>query len=359
MACVTKMSETMKVIGIGRLFSFNLYVFALVLQPLGMVVASSSPQIAGCSIFPADNIWNTRIDNLPVDANSSRYIETIGPVGHLHPDFGSGTYDGGPIGIPLNTVAANQVNVAVNFGYRDESDAGPYPIPDGPLIEGGSNSTGDRHVLVLDRDNCMLYELFDAHQQPNGSWHAGSGAIFDLASHLLRPDGWTSADAAGLPVLPGLIRYDEVAAGEIRHAIRFTVPQSRRGYVWPARHFASSLTLTRYPPMGQRFRLHKSFDISGFSPRVQVILKAMKTYGLILADNGSAWFVSGEPDERWDNDELRELKTVAGSNFEAVDVSSLMIHPNSGQARQSAQATPSAAAAASIVVRFLLQQDDH
>jgi hypothetical protein len=192
----------------------------------------------------------------------------------------------------------------------------------------------DRHVLVLDRDTCILYELFYAFPQPGGSWEAGSGAIFDLSSHALRPAGWTSADAAGLPILPGLVGYEKVAAGEIRHALRFTAPQTRRAYVWPARHYASNLTGEQYPPMGQRFRLRAGFDVSGFSAEVQVILRALKTYGMILADNGSSWFISGVPDERWDNDALHELHDVKGSDFEAVDTSSLMVDPDSGQVRR-------------------------
>ena len=210
--------------------------------------------------------------------------------------------------------------------------------PDAP-IEGGSQSSGDRHVLVLDRDTCILYELFSAYPQPDGSWQAGSGAIFDLSSNALRPSGWTAADAAGLPILSGLVRYDEVAAGEIRHALRFTAPQTRMTYVWPARHQASILTGAQIPPMGQRFRLKAGFDISRFSAPVRVILQAMKTYGLILADNGSAWYISGVPDSRWDNDMLvSELAQVKGSDFEAVEVSSLMVNPDSGLAVQSAGA---------------------
>jgi hypothetical protein len=294
--------------------------------------ASASPTVAGCAVFPPDNIWNVPIDTLPVDANSSLYVATIGASAHVHPDFGSGLWDGGPIGIPYTDVPGAQPLVDVSFYYADESDPGPYPIPPDAPIEGGPDSDGDRHVLVIDRDNCMLYELFDAWPQTDDSWEAGSGAIFDLNSHALRPDGWTSADAAGLPILPGLARYDEVAAGQIRHALRFTAPQTRRAYVWPARHYASDLTGAQYPPMGQRFRLKADFDISGFSPDVQVILQALKTYGMILADNGSAWYISGAPDERWDNDALHELHDVPGSAFEAVDVSSLMIDPDSGQA---------------------------
>jgi len=294
------------------------------------------PDLAGCPILPADNIWNVPVNTLPVDANSALYITTIGASDHVHADFGSGEWppgSGSPIGIPYIDVPGDQALVNVTFNYDDESDPGPYPIPADAPIEGGPNSDGDRHVLVLERDNCILYEMFYAWPQPDGSWEAGSGAVFDLRSNDLRPAGWTSADAAGLPILPGLVRYDEVSSGEIRHAIRFTTPQTRRHYVWPARHYASSLTGEQYPPMGQRFRLRASFDVSGFSPEVQVILRALKKYGMILADNGSEWFISGAPDERWDNDVLHELHQVHGSDFEAVDVSSLMVDPNSGQAR--------------------------
>jgi hypothetical protein len=285
-----------------------------------------------CQVFPVNNVWNTPIDTLPVDVNSTKYINTIGANDYVHADFGSGLWDGGPIGIPFTTVPGTQQKVNVSFYYDDESDPGPYPIPADAPIEGGSNSDGDRHVLVVDRDNCILYELYDAHPQQDGSWTAGSGAVFDLNSNDLRPAGWTSADAAGLPILPGLVRYEEVAAGEINHAIRFTAPQTRKAYIWPARHYASNLTAVKYPPMGQRFRLKAGFDISGFSPDVQVILKALKKYGMILADNGSSWFISGVPDERWDNDVLHELHDVKGSDFEAVDESSLMVDPDSGEA---------------------------
>ena len=291
------------------------------------------PEVAGCPVFPADNIWNVRVDTLPLDPNSAAYVATIGATAHLHPDFGSGTWEGEPIGIPYVDVPGTQPLVDVTFEYADESDPGPYPIPPDPPIEGGPDSEGDRHVLIVDRDHCILYELYDAWPQPDGSWYAGSGAIFDLNSHALRPAGWTSADAAGLPILPGLVRYDEVDSGEIRHAIRVTAPKTRREYIWPARHYASYLTGSQYPPMGQRFRLKADFDISGFSPEAQVILQALKTYGMMLADNGAAWFISGVPDERWDNDVLvPELHQVKGSDFEAVDVSSLMVDPDSGQA---------------------------
>ena len=295
---------------------------------------AAGPSIGGCSIFPFDNIWNARVDGLPVAANSAAYVSTIGTTRTMHPDFGAGMWDGGPIGIPFVMVPADQLGVAVTFDYDDESDPGPYPIPADPPIEGGPNSGGDRHILVLDTGHCLLYELYYAFPSAGGGWHAGSGAVFDLISDVLRPDTWTSADAAGLPILPGLVRYDEVAAGEIRHAIRFTAPVTQKRHVWPARHDASSNTSASVPPMGQRFRLKASFEISSVSPEMRVILTAMKRYGIILADNGSAWYVSGAPDSRWNDDDLvSSFHRIPGSAFEAVDTSSLMISADSGQAR--------------------------
>jgi hypothetical protein len=302
--------------------------------------AADPPELDGCNLFPADNIWNAPVDTLPVDPNSAAYVGAIGATEYVHADFGSGLWEGGPIGIPFVTVPGVQPRVDLTFEYDDESDPGPYPIPPDAPIEGGPGADGDRHILVLDRDNCVLYEVFAAYPQEDGSWQAGSGAIFDLNSHALRPDTWTSADAAGLPILPGLVRYDEAASGEIRHAIRFTAPDTRRAYVWPGRHYASDLTDAQYPPLGQRFRLKADFDISGFSPIVQVILQAMKKYGIILADNGSAWYISGAPDERWNNDVLHEMHQIPGNAFEAVDSSSLMIHPDSGQAQINGASTP-------------------
>lgn len=306
--------------------------------PLVSKPGTPPPQIAGCDIFPGNNIWNTPIDTLPVHPNSANYINTIGATAGLHPDFGSGVWPPGsnsPIGIPYIDVPGSQPKVPITFiWWPNESDAGPYPVPANAPIEGGPDADGDRHVIVLDRDNCILYEMYYAFPQGNGSWEAANGAVYDLKSHALRPDGWTSADAAGLPILPGLVRYDEVAAGEIRHAIRFTAPQTQAAHVWPARHDASSQTGTNYPPMGLRLRLRANYDISGFSPQMQVILQAFKTYGIILADNGSAWYISGVPDGRWDNDMLHEMDVITGADFEVVDVSSLMINPNSGQAAQ-------------------------
>jgi hypothetical protein len=298
-----------------------------------VTAGSSAPQLGGCNVFPADNIWNTPIDTLPLDANSEAYVSTIGANSQLHPDFGA-FWEGAPIGIPFIIVPSNEPLMPITFvAYGDQSDPGPYPIPQSAPIEGGSGSDGDRHVLAIRQGECKLYELYRAFPV-GGGWEADSGAVFDLTVNgPLRPDGWTSADAAGLPILPGLVRYDEVMVeGEIRHAVRFTALQTRRAYVWPARHYASSLTGLQYPPMGQRFRLKASFDISGYSPQIQVILRALKKYGMILADNGSAWYISGQHDPRWDDDLLGELKQLHGSDFEAVDVSSLMIDPNSGQA---------------------------
>lgn len=297
-------------------------------------IALSTETIA-CPILPDDNIWNTRVDHLPVHPLSNNYIATIGADEPFHADFGSGIWPpdtGGPIGIPYTLVDSATPKVDVEFDYATESDPGPYPIPPNAAIEGGPDSDGDRHILLIDTDACVLYELYYAFPLADGSWEAGSGAIFDLNSNQLRPAGWTSADAAGLPILPGLVRYEEVAAGEIAHALRFTAPETQRAYVWPARHFASDLTDPDYPPMGQRFRLRSDFDVSGFAPEVQVILRAMQRYGIILADNGSPWYVSGVPDDRWDNDVLRELRQLLGQDFEAVDTLSLMVDSDSGQA---------------------------
>ena len=286
----------------------------------------TGPSIEGCPIFPANNIWNARIDTLPVHARSGQWIDSIGRDTGLHMDFGSGTWAGGPIGIPYNIADAATPVYTVLFGYAGESDPGPYPIPADPLIEYGS----DHHLLVMDHSSCTLHEIFDA-EYSGGEWYGGSGAIWNLGSNALRPAGWTSADAAGLPILPGLVRYDEILAGEINHAIRFTADQTN-GYIWPARHLTSDDPgAPHIPPMGARFRLNASYDISGFPAELRVILTAMKRYGIILADNGSSWFVTGAPDERWDNDMLHELDVLTGDDFEAVDASGLMVDPDSGE----------------------------
>ncbi len=280
--------------------------------------------------FASDNLWNQDISASPVDPNSSAIINFIGSGAGMHADFGAGLYQNSIIGIPYSVVSGNQSPVNVILGaYGSESDPGPMPIPASAPIEGGPNPTGgDRHVLVLDNSNCFLYELFSAVPNGNGTWNADSTAVWDLLGDEQRPWTWTSADAAGLPIFPGLVRYDEVAAGQIQHAIRFTVPQSRAAMVLPATHWASSLTSTSAPPMGMRLRLKASYDISGFSANMQVILSAMKKYGLILADNGSAMYISGAPDNRWDNDDLHNLGQVTASAFEVVQMNTVYTSSN-------------------------------
>lgn len=280
----------------------------------------------GKRIFPPDNPWNQDISNSPVDPNSANLIAGIGVDAVLHPDFGT-VWNGAPNGIPYIVVSGTQPLVSVSFrSYGGESDPGPYPVPPNAPIEGGPNSTGDRHVLVIDRDRWKLYEMFSAAPVSNSaSWIAGSGAVFDLSSNALRPAGWTSADAAGLPIFPGLVRYDEVfEQREIKHALRFTVPRSRRAYVFPARHSTGGDPNPSLPPMGMRVRLKASFDISKYSPANQVILRALKKYGMFVADNGPGWFLSGAPDPRWSNDDLGMLKTIKGSNFEVVRMGTIV-----------------------------------
>jgi hypothetical protein len=276
------------------------------------------PSLADCPVFPANNPWNTRVDALPVAPNSTAVIASIGAGGGLHPDFGSGTWNGGLIGIPYTVVNGKQRRVRVSFDYADESDAGPYPIPAKAKVEWGS----DHHALIVDRSACRLYELYALERTPTG-WHAGSGAVWNLRSNAVRPAGWTSADAAGLPILPGLARYDEVAAGAIDHALRFTVQRTRRAYVYPARHFAGDATGPGLPPMGLRLRLRASFDTRGFPHQARVVLEALKRYGMMVADNGSSWYISGAPDPRWSNDDLHTLGRVRGSDFEVVDPRSI------------------------------------
>jgi hypothetical protein len=301
----------------------------LVLIP-GVAHADSLPAAPDCSVLPADNVWHADVSALPVDPNSATYIASIGATAPLHPDFGSGKLDGQPIGIPYNVVPASQPFVPVKFSDASESDPGPYPVPKKALIEGGPHSKGDRHVLVVDAGNCTDYEMYAAHPHHGGkSWRAGSGAVFALGSDALRTAGWTSADAAGLPILPGLVRPDEVAAGVIDHAIRVTVPATDDTYIWPARHEAGTANAS-LPPMGLRLRLKASVDISQFPATDQVILQALKTYGMIVADNGSPWFISGVPSAYWNNNTLHELTQITGSDFEVVDESCLMVSANSG-----------------------------
>jgi hypothetical protein len=297
-------------------------------SPPSAAVPSLGPgaSLHGKQVFPPDNPWNQDISNAPVDPNSARLIAAIGSDDRLHPDFGT-VYRGAPNGIPYIVVSGGQPSARINLtAYANESDPGPYPIPRDAPIEGGPSSDGDRHVLVIDRDNWKLYELFSATSNPNGSiWTARGGAIFDLKSNALRPDGWTSADAAGLPIFPGLVRYDEVfEQHEIRHALRFTVKRSRRGYVYPARHQAGHDNDSSLPPMGMRVRLKASFDISSYSPSNQVILRALKSYGMFVADNGPSWFLSGAPDPRWSDDDLGMLKNIKGFNFEVVKMGTII-----------------------------------
>ena len=292
----------------------------------GGALAAGSPvnRAPRCTVFPRDNHWNVRVDKLPVASNSATLVRSIGLDRPVHPDFGSGLYEGRPIGIPYTTVSRRQRRVRVSFEYADESDRGRYPIPRRAPIEGGRRSDGDRHVIVVDRDRCRLYELFAAYPVAGGRrWRAGSGAVWSLRSNRLRPRGWTSADAAGLPILPGLARYEEVRRGTIDHALRFTAPRTRRAYVYPARHFASSSNDPALPPMGLRVRLRAGFDTAGFPRQARVVLTALKRYGMILADNGSPWYVTGAPAAGWDDDDLHDLGRITGADFEVVDTRGL------------------------------------
>jgi hypothetical protein len=301
-----------------------LSIVAVASLAVGTIAAGSPVRGAPrCQVFPRDNHWNLRVDKLPVASSSATLVRSIGLDRPMHPDFGSGLYEGRPIGIPYTTVSKRQRRVRVSFEYADESDRGRYPIPRGAPIEGGRRSDGDRHVIVVDRDRCRLYELFAADPVAGGRWRAGSGAVWSLRSNRLRPRGWTSADAAGLPILPGLARHEEVRRGVIEHALRFTAPRTRRAYVYPARHFASSSDDLALPPMGLRVRLRADFDTSGFPRQARIVLTALKRYGMILADNGSPWYVSGAPAHGWRNDDLHELRRVRGADFEVVDTSSL------------------------------------
>ncbi len=287
---------------------------------------------ASCAGMPADNVWRADVSGLPVHPKSAAFVESIGAGATMHPDFGSGLWEGAPIGIPVTTVRAGQAKVTVGFAYAGESDRGPYPIPRDAKIEGGPDGSGDRHVIVHDKAACKVYELFDAHPQ-GGGWRAGSGAIFDLRSNKLRRAGWTSADASGLSIFAGLVRYEEVAAGRIDHAIRITVPRTRTGYTWPATHSASDRTDANLPQLGQRLRLKAGYGTGGMPKQARVVAEAMKRYGVIVADHGSPWYISGAPDNRWDNDALRALKSISGEDFEVVDVSGLLVSKTSGQVR--------------------------
>lgn len=280
--------------------------------------ASPVPRAKRCPMFPASFSTNQRVDDLPVASSSDRIVSSIGLERGLHADFGSGLYEGRPIGIPYDVVSKKTKRSKVTFEYADESDRVGYPIPKGVHIEGGAGADGDRHALLVDKDRCKLFELYALRKQ-GSRWTAGSGAVWNLRSTKLRPAGWTSADAAGLAILPLLARYDEVKRGKIDHALRVTVTRSRSAYVHPARHFASSDSDASRPRMGERLRLRAGFDISGFPAQARVVLQAMKDYGLIVADNGSDWYVSGAPDSGWSNDQLATLSRVKGREFEVVE----------------------------------------
>ncbi len=290
---------------------------ALLVSP-ALAGAATGPREYGCPIFPASNSLNRDISHAPVDPNSSAYIASIGLSGHLHPDFGTNP----GYGIPYTVVGARQARVPILFGeYGEESDPGPYPVPPGAPVE-GNGQEGDRHVLVLQRGSCRDYELYSARRR-GGGWEAGSGAVFNLRSNALRPDGWTSADAAGLPILPLLVRYPEVRSGRIDHALRVTVQRTQRGYIHPATHFASGSSGPALPPMGLRLRLRAGFSLAGFHGESLVILRALKRYGLIVADNGSSWYITGAPDPRWNDQDLEQIKRVPGSAFEVVRTGSI------------------------------------
>ncbi len=286
-------------------------------------------QATACPIFPADNYWHADVSRLPVNPRSRQWLSHMSTSVDLHPDFGPSFGDGPNYGIPVTVVAGSHPKVKVHFDFASESDRVRYPLGADTRIEGGRTSDGDRHAIVVDRDTCRLYETY-ATQQRNGRWTAGSGAVWSLSSDALRPDTWTSADAAGLPILPGLLRWNEVKRGDIDHAIRFTTDVTSRHHLWPARHDAGSQQSLAYPPMGARFRLRASYHPSGFGPQALAVVKAMKTYGLVLADNGSPWFFQGEQNGHWPIALIESLKQIPASAFVAVDTSSLKVSANSG-----------------------------
>jgi hypothetical protein len=306
--------------------SWTTLALCALLLVLATTALAAGPGVKGtrCSVFPADNPWNQRVDDLPVAENSDTLVASIGRNESAHADFGSGRWNGGPIGIPYVIVSKRTKRRKVSFGYADESDRVRYPIPKNPPIEGGRNGSGDRHIIMVDKSRCKLFELYAAYpKRRSKSWRAGSGAAWSLRSNKLRPAGWTSADAAGLPIFPGLARYDEVAGGAIEHALRFTAPRTRNSYVYPARHRAGAGDGAALPPMGLRLRLKQSVNISSFPPQSRVVLTALRRYGMLLADNGSPWYISGAPDRRWDNDDLHSFQRLDGRDFEVVDTSSL------------------------------------
>jgi hypothetical protein len=286
-----------------------------------------------CAVFPANNVWNADISKLPVDKHSAQWVSHIGASDNLHPDFGP-SFGAQPVpyGMAITVVSGNHPKVPVKFQYASQSDRVRYPLGSDTKIEGGKNAGGDRHAIVVDKATCRLYETWLTVKKGR-HWTAGSGATWSLTTNKLRPKGWTSADAAGLPILPGVLRYAEVKAGFVGHAIRFTAPVTSTHFLWPARHEAGSKASLAYPPMGARFRLKASFSMKGFSRQAQVVLRAMKTYGLILADNGSPWYFEGDDSTGWPDNLISELKEIPASAFQAVDESSLQVSPNSAAVR--------------------------
>src|SRR5437763_16783284 len=322
-----------------------LVVAGLTLGAASPAWASAPPSASNCPILPPDNVWHADISGLPVDAHSPAWMASANAGStRLHPDFGSSGDPSAPYGIPWTAVPDSHSKVTPSFDYADESDPGPYPFgPDTP-IEGGQQSTGDRHALMVDKDTCVLYELYNANWN-GGHPTAGSGAVFDMKTNNLRPATWTSADAAGLPILPGLLRLDEVQSGHVDHAIRFTAQRTDKSFIWPARHQAGAGNDPNLPPMGARFRLRGDFNMAGYRPDTQVVLRAMQHYGLLLADNGSNWYFQGTAENGWDDGFISDLKRVPASAFEAVDESSLMLDPNSAQYRGAPAPAPAPTAA--------------
>lgn len=299
-------------------------------QDPARLVAATGPALAGCPVFPADNYWNTDIRRLPVNRHSRTWLSHMSSDRDLHPDFGPSSGDGPDYGIPITVVRGDHAKVRVRFRYADESDPVRYPFGADTRVEGGRGSEGDKHAVVVDRSTCRLYETWDT-TVADGRWRAGSGATWSLRSNELRPDGWTSGDAAGLPILPGLLRWREVRSGSVTHAVRFTTDLTGPRHVWPARHDAGAGS--DYPPMGARFRLRRSFSAAGYSDEARTVIRAFKHYGLVLADNGSPWFFQGEQNAHWPARLVEELKSIPASAFRAVDISGLRISSDSGQAR--------------------------
>jgi hypothetical protein len=328
-----------------RRTSFGVLSAAVVAVPLVVGFDATGPADASapavrhlpgtsCTVFPADNYWHANVSKLPVDSHSKTWLKHMSPGTKLHPDFGP-SYGAQPVpyGIPVTVVSGTHAKVPVIFQYASESDRVKYPLGSDTKIEGGAGAKGDRHAIVVDKSTCKLYETWSTKKSAAGNWHAGSGAVWSLKSDALRKKGWTSADAAGLPILPGLLRWDEVKAGHVDHAIRFTTDVTSTHYIWPARHQAGSTSSTAYPPMGARFRLKASYKITGYSTQAQTVLRAMKTYGLVLADNGSPWYFQGTSDSHWPSALLDQLKRIPASAFEAVNTSSLEVSSNSGRVK--------------------------